>query len=478
MNALRVGPDPTKCATGIFGLDEVTGGGLPTGRVTLVLGGPGCGKTLLGAEFLAHGCSVGEPGVMVSVEQSHEHLCMDVRSIGIDVEALERQGALRVVAVELHQQEFAEVGSFTLDGLWATIDREVRATGARRVVIDQLDGFFAHFQTSRALRIEFCRLARLLSERGLTTVMVGSPPGGVHRMEEYLSDCVIRLDHRITNQVGTRRLHVMKYRGTAHGTDEYPFAITKSGLRVFPITSSKLDYDVSEETLSTGIRGLDEMLGGGYYRGCAVMISGQAGTGKTTLACQLAAHAAAAGLKSLYFSFEESPKQLFRNAKSVGIDLRRVVDDGSLSVAASRPTVHGLEQHLGELEDAVAERNADLVVIDPITNLIAVGSSVQVKAMITRLVDALRRRQVTVVFTSLVLAGDESYGAGIGVSSLMDVIVALENRLEGADGHRVLSVRKSRGKPSLPGAAELRFTENGIEVTAPTKPARSQGRTR
>ncbi len=308
-----------KSSTGIAGLDEVTRGGLPTRRTTVVLGNPGCGKTLLAAEFLIHGTAIGEPGVLLAVEQSRHNLIEDAASVGIDLERLENEGKLALVVVDLTSQDFVEAGSYSLAGLERLLLDAARRIGAKRIVIDQLDGFFDCFSDAPALRKEFLRLAGRFSDLGLTTLMTGAPPGRGHRIEEFLSDCVLHLDHRVVNQVGTRRLRVLKYRGTAHGTDEYPFAITSTGLRVFPITSSTLNIDVSDELLSTGLDGMDELLGGGYYRGSALLISGEAGTGKTTLACQLAAAAAAAGNRCSYVSFEESPHQLMRNARSVGL---------------------------------------------------------------------------------------------------------------------------------------------------------------
>ncbi len=458
-------PKLVKTASGIAGVDEITFGGLPAGRTTLVTGNPGCGKTVFGLDFLQHGAGQGEPGVLVVVEQHREAVAVDASSVGCDVDALEANGLLEIVAVPLLLQEMTEVGAFTLDGLLASIERSATRVGARRLVVDGLDGFFAYFESHRILRAEFLRLAHRCAELGLTTVLTGAASGELHRLEEYLADCVLRLDHRVDGQVSTRRLRVAKYRGTAHGTDEYPFVITSDGLRVYPITSADLMHPASSECLSTGVPALDQMLAGqGLYRGSAVLIAGQAGTGKTTLVASVAASASRTGVRCLYFSFEESPDQLRRNMSSVGLDLNEAVRTGQLELRAARPSMQGLEQHLADLQTTAVESDTEIVVIDPITNLVSVGSGPEVKAMLTRLLDDFKKREVTVLLTSLVLSGDPTLGADIGISSLMDTILLLEHEVSGYQRRQLLSVLKSRGIGHSKEIRELVFTPEGISL--------------
>jgi circadian clock protein KaiC len=384
---------------------------------------------------------------------------------------------LEVVAVPLLLQETTEVGAFTLDGLLASIERSASRIGARRLVIDGLDGFFAYFESHRTLRAEFLRLAHRCAELELTTVLTGSVSGELHRLEEYLADCVLRLDHRVDGQVSTRRLRVAKYRGSAHGTDEYPFVITSTGLCVYPITSAGLTHLASSETLSTGVPDLDEMLAGrGLFRGSAVLVAGPAGTGKTTLAAHVAGTAACSGVRCLYFSFEESPDQLRRNMASVGLDLNEAEQTGQLVLRAARPSMQGLEQHLAELQMTALESGAEIVVIDPMTNLVSVGSRPEVKAMLTRLLDDFKKREVTVILTSLILSGDPTLGADIGISSLMDTILSLEHEVAGYQRRQLLSILKSRGIGHSKEVRELVFSDSGIAVQRVVEDGAGSGR--
>jgi len=421
----EVAPTLPKVPTGITGFDEITGGGLPRGRPTLVCGSAGCGKTLFAMEFLVRGATqFGEPGVFMAFEETGEDLAQNVRSLGFDLVELAAQDKLVVDYVHIERSEIEETGEYDLEGLFLRLGHAIDSIGAKRVVLDTIEALFGGMSNETILRAELRRLFRWLKDRGVTTVITGERGGGQltrQGLEEYVSDCVILLDHRVTDQLSTRRLRVVKYRGTVHGTNEYPFLIDETGISVLPITSVGLRHSAGTERISSGIPELDRMLGGkGYYRGSSILVSGTAGAGKTSFAAHLVEAACRRGERCLYFAFEESAQQFVRNMRSIGLDLQPHIDAGLLRFEASRPTLHGLESHLVSIHKAVSEVAPQLVVIDPISTFIASGSDHEVSAMLMRLVDFLKAQGITAFFTSLTSGGTATERTEVEISSLID----------------------------------------------------------
>jgi circadian clock protein KaiC len=417
-----------RAPTGIQGLDEVTSGGLPRGRPTLICGGAGCGKTLLAMQFLVNGATrFDEPGVFVAFEETAEELGQNVASLGFDLEELCQRKMLAIDHVHVDRSEIEETGEYDLEGLFVRIGHAVDAIGARRVVIDTVETLFSAFSDAATLRAELRRLFRWLKARGLSAIITGERGEGQltrHGLEEYVSDCVIVLDHRVDGELSTRRLRVVKYRGAAHGTNEYPFLIDEGGISVLPITSLGLDHEVSSERVSSGIPRLDTMLGGGVFRGSSVLVSGAAGTGKTSIAAHFIDAACARGERALLFSFEEAPAQIIRNMRSIGLDLGPWCERGLLHIHASRPTLRGLEAHLVTLHKAVEKTDPRLVVVDPVTNFIGGGDELTVNSMLMRFIDYLKGKHVTALFNSLT-GGGATDQSEVGVSSLMDTWLLL-----------------------------------------------------
>jgi circadian clock protein KaiC len=458
-----------KSPTGVAGLDEITGGGLPAGRPTLVCGSAGCGKTLLSIEFLVRGATqFREHGVFIAFEEKPEELASNVASLGFDLRQLEQQGKLSIDHVQLDRSEIEETGEYDLEGLFVRLDFAIRSVNAKRVVIDTIETLFSGLNNEALLRMELVRLFRWLKDRGVTTVITGERGEGTltrHGLEEYVSDCVILLDHRVNEQISTRRLRVVKYRGTSHGTNEYPFLIDKSGFSVLPITSLGLDHAVSRERLSTGIDRLDAMLGGkGVYRGTSVLISGTAGTGKTSLAGHVVHAACKKGERCLYFAFEESPQQIIRNMDSIGLDLGKWRKKGLLHFFSSRPQLHGLEMHLVTIHRQVDELQPSVVVIDPISSLTNAGFLGDAAAAMLRLVDLFKSKGITVIFTSLTEGGSELERTDIGMSSLMDTWLLLKMIEIGGERNRGLYVLKSRGMNHSNQIREYLITSEGIKL--------------
>ena len=458
-----------KAATGIDGLDEITGGGLPRGRASLVCGAAGCGKTLLAMEFLVRGASEhGEPGVFMAFEETAPELSENMRSLGHDLEDLRANGLLRIDHVRVERSEIEEAGDYDLEGLFVRLGHAIDSIGAKRIVLDTLEALFAGLDDQGRLRAELRRLLRWLKDRGVTAVITAERGEGAltrHGMEEYVSDCVILLDHRVSEQVSTRRLRIVKYRGSAHGTNEYPFLIDERGIAVMPITSASLHHDVSDERVPSGVPRLDAMLGGnGYFRGSTVLVTGTAGTGKTTLAASFAAAACARGERCLYFAFEESPRQLMRNLRSVGIELEPFVQRGLLRFHAARPTMQGLETHLATAHRAVLDFAPQAVVIDPITALDNAGADLDAYAMLMRLIDFLKSRQVTALMTSLTSGGDALEQTAVGVTSLVDTWLLLRDIELGGERNRGLCVLKSRGMAHSNQIREFVIGDRGIDL--------------
>src|SRR6187401_3062661 len=394
-----------KAPTGIAGLDDITNGGLPLGRPTLVSGGPGSGKTLLGVSFLVNGAQqFAEPGVLMTFEENAEELAQDVRSLGYDLDALVAQKRLIVDYIYVDRSEIEETGEYDLEGMFVRLEHAIKQIGAKRVMLDTIETLFGGLKDTGVLRAELRRLFRWLRDREITAVVTAERGDQLFTrqgLEEYITDAVISLDHRVHEQISTRRIRVVKYRGSTHGTNEYPFLINRDGITVLPVTSLLLEHEASNERVSSGLPALDEMLGDkGYYRASTVLMSGTAGTGKTTLAAHFVDAACKRGERCLYFLFEESPQQMVRNMRSAGVDVGRWVDKGLLQFHADRPNRHGLETHLLTMHHAVEVFEPDVVVMDPITNLLAVGTSIDVRSMLTRVIDFLKTRGITALFTS------------------------------------------------------------------------------
>ena len=463
-----------KAPTGIPGLDDITHGGLPAGRPTLVAGGPGSGKTLLGVSFLVNGAqSFGEPGVLVTFEENAEELARDVRSLGYDLPRLVEQKKLLVDYVHVDRSEIEETGEYDLEGLFVRLEHAIKQIGARRVMLDTIETLFGGLKDTGILRAELRRLFRWLRDRQITTVVTAERGDQLFTrqgLEEYITDAVITLDHRVHEQISTRRIRVVKYRGSTHGTNEYPFLIDRDGLQVLPVTSLLLEHAAPDERVSSGLPALDDMLGAkGFYRGSTVLLSGTAGTGKTTLAAHFVEAACRRGEKCLYFLFEESPQQMMRNMRSAGVDISKWVAKGLLQFHADRPNRHGLETHLLAMHQAVEMFEPDVVVMDPITNLLAVGTTLDVRSMLTRVIDFLKMRGITALFTSLTSADQSLERTETMISSLMDTWILVATLLEGNHRVRQIYVLKSRGMPHSDEVRNFRFTPHGIEIDSPGK---------
>ncbi len=466
-----------KAPTGISGLDEITHGGLPAGRPTLVAGGPGSGKTLLGVSFLVNGAqSYSEPGVLVTFEENAEELASDVRSLGYDLDTLVAQKKLLIDYVHVDRSEIEETGEYDLEGLFVRLDHAIRQVGAKRVMLDTIETLFGGLQDTGILRAELRRLFRWLRDRQITAIVTaerGEQMFTRQGLEEYITDAVISLDHRVFEQISTRRIRVVKYRGSTHGTNEYPFLIDRDGLQVLPVTSLLLEHTAPDARVSSGLPALDDMLGGkGFYRGSTVLLSGTAGTGKTTLAAHFVDAACRRGEKCLFFLFEESPQQMIRNMRSAGVDVGKWVDKGLLQFHADRPNRHGLETHLLTMHHTVEMFEPDVVVMDPITNLLAVGTTLDVRSMLTRVIDFLKMRNITALFTSLTSSEQHSLEhTETLISSLMDTWILVAAQLEGRHRVRQLYVLKSRGMPHSDELRTFHFTSHGIEI----EPAHGNG---
>jgi len=458
-----------KSPTGINGLDEITGGGLPLGRPTLICGSAGCGKTLMSIEYIIRGAlEFNEPGVFMAFEEKAEELSTNVASLGFDLDQLVADKMLRVDHVRIERSEIEETGEYDLDGLFIRLGYAIDSIGAKRVVLDTIENLFSGLDNQSVLRAELRRLFQWLKEKGVTAIITGERgEASLTRqgLEEYVSDCVILLENRIANQISTRLLRIVKYRGSMHGTNEYPFLIDEEGISVLPVTSLLLNAPVSTESISSGIESLDIMLGGGgFYQGSSVLVSGTAGTGKTSIAASFANATCLAGKRCIYFAFEESPMQIRRNMQSIGMDLNTHVEAGLLEFHSSRPTLHGLEMHLVAIHKKIRKFKPDVVILDPITNLITVGSVSEVKGMLIRLVDYLQNEQITVMFTALALNNTLNEQTDEGISSLVDAWVLIRDIEFNGERNRGLYVMKSRGKGHSNQVREFIITNEGLDL--------------
>ena len=462
-----------KCPTGIKGFDEITEGGLPKNRTTLISGGAGSGKTLLGLDFLINGAiKYKELGVFMSFEETKEELYTDVASLNLDLQGLVSQKKIVIEHVLLERKDIQET-DFNLEGIFVRLEHAIDSIGAKRVVLDSIESIFAGVSDVGILRLEIKRLFRWLKEKQVTAIVTGEPVQETytrHGLEQYISDCIILLDNRVSQQIAIRRIRVVKYRGSKHGTNEYPFVIDKDGLSVIPITSAGLDQPGSPEKVSTGIPSLDKMFKGGkqgYAKGSTILASGTAGTGKTSLAASFAIASCKRGERCLFLSYEESAGQLIQNMSSIGIHFKPMIKKGLLKIVSTRPSFFGLEMHLLDLYKLIAEFKPQTVVIDPLTSLIGEGDQREIRSMITRMIDILKTNGITSFFTSLVSSAAQNDTSGeIGVSSLIDTWIVVRELEEDVSKKRIrgLFIVKSRGTGHDSDVHKLILSDDGIKL--------------
>lgn len=458
-----------KTLTGIRGFDEITNGGLPKGRPALIAGKAGSGKTLFGMEFLARGVmQYNEPGVLMTFEERPDDLIKNFASLGFDLQELIDRKKLVIDYVSIERAEIEETGEYNLDGLFVRLEYAIDLVKAKRVVVDTIEALFAGLTNDSILRAELRRLFVWLKQKGVTAVITGERGINTltrHGLEEYVADCVVLLEHSVNERIATRRMRVIKYRGSSHGADEYPFLIDENGISVLPVTSLLLDHEVSSQRISSGVPRLDAMLEGkGFYRGSSILISGTSGTGKSTLAASFAHSACARGEKVLYFAFEEAPRQIIRNMKSVGLNLQSCVDRGVLRIEASRPTMWGLELHLATMHKVIARFKPDVIIVDPISNLTSVGTVNEVRSMLVRLIDFIKNQQITALFTDLITGGGFHEATEVGVSSLMDAWILLKTIEYNGERNRGIYVLKVRGVAHSNQIREFLLTSEGIDI--------------
>jgi circadian clock protein KaiC len=461
-----------KCPTGIKGFDEITEGGLPKNGTTLVSGNAGSGKTLFGIDFLIKGATdYNEPGILMSFEETEDELYKDVASLNMDLSGLVSRKKIVLENVVLERKDIQE-NDFNLEGIFVRLEYAIDSIGAKRVVLDSLESLFAGITDIGILRLEIKRLFRWLKEKKVTAIVTGETGQNGsytrHGLEEYISDCIILLDNRIRDEMATRRVRVIKYRGSSHGTSEYPFVIDNEGLSVIPITSAGLAQPGTDKKVSTGIPSLDKLFKSkGYTRGSTILASGTAGSGKTSFAGAFALESCKRGERCLYFSYEESSGQLIQNLLSIGIDLAPWVEKGLLKIVSLRPSFLGLELHLLNVYKLVDSFKPKAVVVDPLTSLVGEGEYREVSSMITRMIDLFKSRSITTFFTSLVSATFQSNTSGeIGVSSLIDtwIVVRVVEDNEGRKRTREVFIVKSRGSNHDSDVHKFILSDNGIIV--------------
>jgi len=458
-----------KTRTGITGFDEITKGGIPKGRPTLVCGEAGAGKTLFAIESIIHGATqFGEPGVIITFEEKAEELQTNVASLGFDLIKLQKENLIKIDHVEIERSEIEETGEYDLDGLFIRLGYAIDSIGAKRIMLDTIENLFSGLQNQAILRAELRRLFRWLKDKGVTAIITGEQGDGKltrQGLEEYVSDCVILLEHRIMNHISTRLIRIVKYRGSQHGTNEYPFLIDEDGISVLPVTSLLLNKKVSSKRISTGIPSLDNMLGGkGFFSGSSILVSGTAGTGKTSIAANFAAATCARKEKCIYFAFEESPDQIVRNMNSINLDLDKYINSGLLQIHAARPSLYGLEMHLVAIHKKIRQFKPQTVIIDPITNLVTVGSMAEVKSILVRLIDFLQSEGITVLFTALNFISTIKEQSDEGVSSLVDAWVVVRDIENNGERNRGLYIMKSRGMKHSNQVREFIITDKGIDL--------------
>jgi circadian clock protein KaiC len=464
--------------TGIDGFDEITEGGLPKGRPTLITGGPGSGKTLFAMEFLLRGAiEYNEPGVFIAFEETEQDLRKNFSSLGFNLESLLKKKKLAIDYIYIERAEIEQTGEYDLEGLFVRLAYAIDRIGAKRIVLDTVEALFSGLGDTGVLRAELRRLFRWLKDRGMTAVITAEQGEGMltrYGLEEYVADCVIQLQHRVAEKITTRLMRIVKYRGSRHGTNEYPFMVGEKGLIVLPVTSVGLTHPALKDRISTGIPELDAMLSNkGYFRGSSILISGSPGTGKTTFSSYFVNASCARGEKTLYLAFEESRDQIVRNMQSIGVDLTGCMNKGLLRVEASRPTVFGLEMHLVRIHNMVTEFKPQVIVVDPITNLLTIGTASEIQSMLARLVDYLKSQQITALFTALEKYSVEAAEQEIGVSSVMDTwIKLLDVRRGGERGNGVLII-KSRGMAHVKQVRPFTVDDTGVHIKTGMKKRRT-----
>lgn len=457
-----------KAPTGILGLDEITGGGLPQGRPTLICGGAGSGKTMLAMTFLEYGArKCDEPGVFFSFEETEKELETNFTSLGYELKHLIEQKKIIVDFVVVEKSEIEETGDYDLEGLFIRLGTAIDEIGAKRVVLDTIEALFAGLSNMGILRSELRRLFRWLKAKGVTTVITGERGSGTltrHGLEEYVSDCVILLDHRVADELATRRLRIIKYRGSSHGNNEYPFNVDETGISLLPMTSLSLTHEAGNERVSSGIQELDQMLSGkGFYRGSSILVTGMAGTGKSSVGAHLVNAGCSRGERCLYFATEESPSQITRNMRSIGIDLEKWMGKRLLKFVAARASMRSLEEHLLVLQRSADDFKPSLIVVDAITDFSTMGSGLAVKWMTTRMVDFFKSHGITALFTSLV-TGVNLEDSGVGVSSTMDVWMHLVNVSSDLERNRIMYIIKARGMAHSNQVREFFITNEGVKL--------------
>jgi circadian clock protein KaiC len=458
-----------KSPTSIQGFDQITGGGLPKGRPTLVCGGAGCGKTLFAMEFIVRGATIyNEPGVFISFEETEKELSENVASLGFDLDYLVKHNKIWLKHIHIDRGDIEQNGEYDLTGLFVQIHQAIENIRAKRVVLDTMESLFSALPNQTVVRSELQRLFKWLKKKGITAIVTGERGKDTLTrlgLEEYVSDCVILLDHRVKNESSIRRLRIVKYRGSTHGTNEYPFLIDENGFSVLPVTSLGLDHVSSKERISTGIPRLDTMMSGkGYFRGSSILVSGTAGTGKTSIAAQFVNAACKRGERVLYFAFEESPSQFMRNMSSIGIHLEPWLKKGLLHFHATRPTLHGLEQHLATTIKLVNKIKPQIVVLDPIDAFVMGGNQTEVKIMLLRLVDFLKKNNITALFANLTDPNENLELTDMSISSLIDTWLLLRDIEIGGERNRGLYILKSRGMSHSNQIREFKLTDHGIEL--------------
>ncbi len=459
-----------KTPSGIEGLDEITEGGFPKGRPSLICGSAGCGKTLFSMQFLIKGITdYNEPGVLMTFEETAQDIAMNVMSLGFDTEKLKKENKLIIDHVRVERSEIDEAGEYDLDALFIRLGHAIDKIKAKRVVLDTIESLFSGLDNTAILRAELRRLFHWLKEKGVTTLITGERGEATltrQGLEEYVSDCVILLDHRVIDQVSTRRLRIVKYRGSTHGTNEYPFLIDSEGISVLPITSLRLNNKVSSEVVSTGVPGLDELFyNRGFFKGSTTLVTGTAGTAKTTIASYFANEQCNQKQRVIYFAFEESPHQLVRNMKSIGINLEKHIKDGLLQIHSSRPSLNGLELHLLTLRKLIRDFKPAAVIIDPISNLVTVGNPHDVWSLLVRLIDLLKMNNITSIFTSLDPTEQRTReNVESSISSLVDTWICVRD-IEGiGERNRGLYIIKARGMGHSNQVREFVITGEGIKL--------------
>ena len=457
-----------KSPTGIRGFDEITFGGLPKGRPTLICGGPGCGKTLFAMQFIVNGINYKEPGVFISFEESPKELIQNVSSLGINLQALIKKKLLSIDYIHVEKQEILETGEFNLDGLFIRLEYSINSIGAKRIALDTIESLFSGISNHAILRAELRRLFRWLKDKGVTAVITGeSSQNNLTRqgLEEYTSDCVIFLDNRVIDQYSTRRLRIIKYRGSNHGENEYPFLVDNKGISVLPISSLKLQHKALTEQISTGVPSLDEMFGNkGYYRGTSILVSGTAGSGKTSIAATFVDSCCRRGEKCIYIALEESKSQIMRNMNSIGLNLQHWEKEGLLSFHVTRPTYFSLEMHLLVIHKLVNEFHPQIIVIDPISNFTSISSAKEANSILTRLIDFLKIQKITALFTNLIVGENSHEHTEVGISSLIDSWISLFDVDSNGERNHLLYIVKSRGMSHSNQIREFLFSAQGIQL--------------